>query len=408
MSVLHVIFFIGLYFSGVCCADADIKKMHRPLKILFVVGHFPAASQIFILNIMTGLIDRGHKVSIFSFHKDKKYENVHPNVDKYKLWNAVEYEHFKHGLPDCDIVFCQFGYTGQRMFATQHFAKWLRKRKVVTCFRGSDITLFTQDNPHLYDKLFNKGDLFLPVCDYFKKRLTDLGCPAQKIIVHHSAIDCTQFLFKIRIMPRDGIIRCISVSRLVEKKGIDYALMALAQVVKKYPRMHFTIVGDGPEKKYLEHLTRQLGLQDKVKFYGWAMQKEIVALLNRSHIFLLPSRTGDDGNEEGIPNALKEAMASGVIPISTWHAGNAELIDDRVSGFLVPEKNADELAKAIEYVIENPQQWESIGRSGRKKVKDEFETKKSVKRLEEIFYELLDSSKAKDALLDDDEDDYYS
>ena len=107
----------------------------------------------------------------------------------------------------------------------------------------------------------------------------------------------------------------------------------------------------------------------------------------------MPSRTGDDGNEEGIPNALKEAMASGLMAIGTWHAGNAELIEDRVSGFLVAEKNVDELAHAIEHVIKNPHLWESIGRNARKKVKDEFETKKSVKRLEEIFYHLLDSSK---------------
>ena len=106
-------------------------------------------------------------------------------------------------------------------------------------------------------------------------------------------------------------------------------------------------------------------------------------------------------------DALKEAMASGLMAIGTWHAGNSELIDDRVSGFLVAEKNVDQLANAIEYIIENPQLWEQIGRNARKKVKDEFETKKSVKKLEEIFYQLLDSSKAKDALLDDEEDDYY-
>ena len=78
-------------------------------------------------------------------------------------------------------------------------------------------------------------------------------------------------------MPKDGIIQCISVSRLVEKKGIDYALMALAKVIQKYPRMQFTIVGDGPERKYLEHVTKQLGLQDKVRFYGWAMQVRLLA-----------------------------------------------------------------------------------------------------------------------------------
>src|SRR5258708_28624688 len=81
----------------------------KPLKILFIVSHFPAPSQIFILNIITGLIDQGHKVTIFSFNKDSLID-IHPNIEKYKLLKHVTYKIFPKKLPQCDIVFCQFGY----------------------------------------------------------------------------------------------------------------------------------------------------------------------------------------------------------------------------------------------------------------------------------------------------------
>ena len=97
------------------------------------------------------------------------------------------------------------------------------------------------------------------------------------------------------------------------------------------------------------------------------------------------------GEEEGIANSLKEAMATGLISIGTFHAGTSELIEDGISGFLVHEKNSKELAQKIKYIIEHPEIWRSIGLAARKKIEDEFEIKKSVETLEKIFYQLVSS-----------------
>src|SRR6266436_5574930 len=131
----------------------------KPLKILFVVGHFPAPSQGFILNIITGLIDRGHKVTIFSLNKDPLID-VHPDIKKYNLLKVVTYKTFPKKLPCCDIVFCQFGYHGKMLASRRHLFKWLKQRKMVTCFRGSDTTSYVQQHPRIYKNLFSKGDLF--------------------------------------------------------------------------------------------------------------------------------------------------------------------------------------------------------------------------------------------------------
>ena len=374
--------------NSILHAESSVTKTARPLNILFVVGNFPAPSQIFILNIITGLIDKGHNVSIFSFRKGN-HTSVHPNIKKYKLLDRVTYGNFPYHVRNCDIVFCQFGYLGKKVFRLKKFAKWLKKKKVVVCFRGADITSHIKHDPNMYKQLFVQADLFLPVCDYFKKRLIALGCDSKKIIVHHSAIDCKQFFFRTQEKPSDRLIQIVSVCRLVKKKGIDHAIKAIALIAEKYPNIHFTIVGEGPERTYFELLIRQLKLQDKVTMCGWKSQDQVVSILDKSHIFILPSRVASDGNEEGIANAIKEAMSMGLISIATWHAGTPELIEDGKSGFLVPEKSPSRLAKAIEYIIEHPEKWKAIGIAARKKVEEEFETKKCIERLEKIFYSLV-------------------
>lgn len=360
----------------------------RPLNILFVVGHFPAPSQTFILNLMTGLSDRGHTITIFSFHKDDVL-HVHPDIKRYDLMKKVIYKKFPKILPQCDIVFCQFGYLGSKIFRMPKLSRWLTDKKVVTCLRGSDITTKIAKDPERYKKLFIKGDLFLPVCDYFKQLLIKRRCQAKKIIVHHSAIDCLQFSFKKRKCPKDGQVNIISVCRLVEKKGIKYAIEAVAQVIKKYPHVCYTIVGDGPEHDSLAQLIEKLNMQDNIHLSGWKNQEEVVAMLDQSHIFILPSVTAHDGNEEGIPNALKEAMAVGLPVIATWHAGNQELIEDGKSGFLVNQKDPIALANTIIYLIEHAEKWPSIAAEARKAVVEGFEKSKNIDQLEKIFYQLV-------------------
>src|SRR5438132_11039771 len=125
---LNITFFLFFYIT---------VHAAKPLKILFVVGHFPVSSQIFILNIMTEFIDQGHDVSIFSFHRDELVD-VHPNIEKYNLLEHVIYGPLPENLPNCDVVFCQFGYLGKMMLTKKKLVKWLKKRKMVVCFRGAD------------------------------------------------------------------------------------------------------------------------------------------------------------------------------------------------------------------------------------------------------------------------------
>ena len=121
---------------------------------------------------------------------------------------------------------------------------------------------------------------------------------------------------------------------------------------------------------------------------GWNSHDAIVKLLHKSHIFVLPSITAQNGTEEGIANALKEAMLSGLPVVTTYHGGNIELIDDR-TGLLVPQRDVDLLVKSIECLITQPEKRRTFGRAGRKKVLKMFDSKKLNQQLEHLLLGLL-------------------
>src|SRR5579862_156926 len=341
MLYLPILIFVSFAFF---CGYSLVAFEQRPLNILFVVEYFPSLSQIYILNMITGLIDRGHNISIFSFRRNND-PHMHPHIQQYNLLNRVTYIKFPQKLPDYDIVFCQFGGLGKKLLGMSQLSMWLQQRKMVVCLRGFDMMDYVNNSRHLNEWLFNKVDLFLPVCDHFKKRFIELGCPPEKVKVHHSAINCSQFFFKPRKKPVNEPIIAVFVGRLVRKKGIPFAIKAIAQLIKKNQKIRLLIVGDGPDREKLKLLIQQLKLtKQQVKLCGWKNHNEVVAILDKAHIFIHPSATYANGNEEGIANALKEAMAMGLVSIATWHAGTPELIDDNVSGFLVPEKNTNALA----------------------------------------------------------------
>lgn len=367
-------------------------QIKQSLKILFVLTYFPEAVSTAILNQITGLIDRGHNVYIYS-KQIGDIEHAHPDITRYNLINRT-YFHSRNPLNNLppnldtfDIICCQFGYRGVEFIDI--FKKQKLKAKFVTCFRGSDLSKHIKENPRKYNELFKIGDLFLPVCNFFRERLISLGCNPRKIKVQHSSIDCKKFSFKARSLGPNDTIQIITVARLTEKKGLEYAIRAIKKLLKKFPRIEYKIVGTGPLQTKLEQLIKELNLQQNIQLIGWACQDKVAALLNEAHIFIHPSITDYKGSQEGIPNALKEAMAQGMPIVSTYHAGIPELVDNDVSGFLVPEKNVSALAKKIAFLIKNPGLWKKIGLAARKKVRDEFSREKTNDQLVEIFQNLL-------------------
>jgi len=365
------------------CFSSDLHSLgaKRPCRILFVLDKFPWYTKMIIVNQMNTLIEHGHDVRIYS-RTSKQSNYIEPDIQKYNLIGRTTYETLPADLNYFDIIVCQYGGEGKRLVPILKEKNY--RGKLVTCIRGGDITSKLETEPHAYDELFQRGDLFLPVCSYFKYRLAILGCNESKIKVLHSAIDCSKFKFRERTMQPGKKIRIVSVSRLDEEKGIKYVIQAVAKLSKNYKNIEYLIVGDGKKAEYLQGVIEHYGVGKTVKLTGWYSQDQVAELLDQADLFVLPSVTAERGSQEGIPNALKEAMACGLPVISTFHAGIPELIQDNVSGFLVPERDATSLARRIEYLINNPQIWPSLGRNARAVIEQNFENKRVNQQLLEL------------------------
>jgi colanic acid/amylovoran biosynthesis glycosyltransferase len=408
------------------------------MKIAFIVDRFPAITETFILNQITGLMKRGHQVDIYAHYLDHT-ELLHSDIEKYNLlkdvrytgeipdnyivrifialnWivrnfhknpmailqtlNLVKYGRLAASLrflyfamrfidtPKYDIIHCQFGMHGIEGMKLREAG--IIQGKLITSFRGYDISWYLQRfGKDVYRKLFLQGDFFLTNCNYFRNRVIQLGCNPTKIIVHGSGVDTQRFRFKPRHRDNNEKIQLITVGRLIEKKGIEYAIKAAYQISEKHPNLEYLIIGDGEQREYLQNLINQLKISDKVQLLGWQTQQEVIQHLDKSHIFIAPSVTAADGNQDAPVNTLKEAMLMGLPVIGTNHGGIPELIQDGVSGFIVPERNESAIAHSLEYLISHPETWLNMGKAGCKFVKNNYDTEKLNDELVEIYQQQL-------------------
>ncbi len=410
------------------------------MRIAFIVIRFPVLSEKFIVNQITGLIDRGHEVDIYTriwgdvskVHSDvEKYQLLdrtyllQPRIPKNIFWRAIKgivllstnfykdpllvlrsLDFFKYGkqalslrllyrvIPllkkSYDIVHCQFGTASDLGIEFQNLTA--PQSKLITTFRGYDISYILQEKgDRVYDRLWKTGDLFLANCEFFKQRVIELGGSSQKTFVHRSGLDCNKFIFTPRHPSPDGKVRIVTTGRLVEKKGIEYAIHAVAKQAKIYPNIEYNIIGDGELKADLIQLIQKLNIGDIVKLLGWKNEQEIIEILDRCHIFIAPSVSAKDGNQDAPINVLKEAMAMGLPVISTYHGGIPELVEDGLSGFLVPERDADAIAEKLNYLIEHPEVWHSMGKAGRTRVEEKYDLNKLNDELVKIYQQLLNS-----------------
>ena len=219
--------------------------------------------------------------------------------------------------------------------------------------------------------------------------LIHLGCAKEKIRIHRTGIPLDEIPFQPRQWPTDGCWRLLQAGRLIEKKGIETTLRAFAQFAARHPESSLTITGDGPLRGELEKIARDLNIATRVNFTGFLSQPQLRELFQRSHIFLHPSETGPDGNQEGVPNSMLEAMASGLPVFATTHGGIPEAIENGLSGILVPERDANALALALLLAADKSEQLSALAQRGAESVAEKFEQGAQVRKLEEIYFEAM-------------------
>lgn len=399
------------------------------MRIAVVVDRFPVLSETFVLGQIVGLVDRGHDVDIVPTRPGGD-ALAHKDVDRYRLrervvltwpsaavrlrqaprafWrvlrrrgvrafaalDAVRYGRdawslrLLHAADAClergayDAVLCHFG-------PTARFAQALRDARaldgpIAAVFHGWDLSQFLRRaGAHPYARLFAAGERFLPISERWAGRLRALGCPPARIVVHHMGVDPARLPFDVRTLSPGEPLRLVSVARLVEKKGIEFGIRAVAAYARTpgARALDYRIVGDGPLKPALSDLARELGVPDVVTFVGPRTHEGVVEELTRAHVLIAPSVVSADGDEEGIPVVLMEALATGLPVIATAHSGIPELVDDGVSGILVDERDPAALAGAIARLVADVGAWADMGRRGRRRIEADYDVRRLNDRL---------------------------
>lgn len=262
---------------------------------------------------------------------------------------------------------------------------------VIVSFHGADAQLNTQ-GAYYADRarrVLERAKLVFARSESLLERLAEFGCNPRKLRLHRTGLPLDEIEFHPRTPPPQGAWRFVQACRLIEKKGLSVTLRAFASFVRQNPAAHLTIAGDGPLLERLQTEARALGIAQQVNFAGFLSQEKLRELFVRSHIFLHPSETGADGNQEGVPNSMLEAMAIGLPIFATCHGGIPEAIEHGVSGVLVAEGDAKNLARALLHYGEHPEMLDALALLGRKSVEEKFEQRAQARRLEDYYFEAM-------------------
>lgn len=280
-----------------------------------------------------------------------------------------------------DLAHCHYGDVG----LADAGAARLWRAPLVVSFYGYDCSSFVRERgAAVFAPLFASADRILALGETMRARLEALGAPRDRLAIQPLGVDPGVFA------PAHGppaARRLLTVARLVPKKGIDVALRAVALLAPQFPDLRYEIVGDGPLRQELEALAGRLGIARLVEFAGMRSQEEVRRALGRASLFVLPSRTAPDGDEEGTPTVLLEAASAGVPVVSTRHAGIPDVVADGETGFLVEESDAEALSARLRDLLTEGELRARMGRAARSRVLREHDTALLSARLERHYEE---------------------
>jgi len=388
------------------------------VNILYYLDWFPKLSQSFILNEIHYLAQNGHNVAVFSLNEpDTDVEHDELNdidvevayADKPSVTSVPKT--LARSIFDSRVSYEPFFLHPRRRFGTRfltkqcldfieklpysidhihsHFARW---NKVPAALVADAIGATSSLTTHAYDLYASPDEEVLKItCDSFdsvftiseyNKRFIDVEIdPDATVEVVRMGIRTEKF------QPTETMDepRFLTIARFVEKKGIEYALHAVAAVVDDYPELDYRIIGSGPRKQRYQEIIAEEGIEDNVVFLGSVSDDQLVDELDRAKAFLLPCVVAKDGDRDGIPVVLMEAMAMETPVISTPVSGIPELITHEKDGLLCFERSISDIEGAIERCFEKSDERTRMGQMARDTVTDKHATDVVAAPLEDFF-----------------------
>jgi colanic acid/amylovoran biosynthesis glycosyltransferase len=284
---------------------------------------------------------------------------------------------------NAELLHVYFGHIAVRLLPL--IEQW-RKPSIVS-FHGADVLVDMHKPAHrrATEEMLAAVKRVLVRSESLRKAVVELGCAPEKIEIQRTGVPLEDFAFRERSAPPNGLWRLLQACRLIEKKGLLTTLRAFAKFHQVFPESALTIAGEGPQLQELQALARELGIASAVSFPGFVSQHELRDLFYSSQMFLHPSQTARDGNQEGVPNSMLEAMATGLPVFATEHGGIPEAVEKGAGGILVQERDDGALANAMISAAKTPGKLAIMGHVASEQVARNFAQCEQTRRLEEVY-----------------------
>lgn len=290
---------------------------------------------------------------------------------------------------------------GDRGWCNIDLVRKLGARHVVTYY-GYDVGRLPRVEPvwrTRYAELFGSAHLFLCEGPFMARSLVELGCPREKIKVHHLGVNIGSIGVAPRLWQPGTPLRVLLAGSFVEKKGLPYAVAALGRIACRV-ELEISIVGDADskpehqlEKSRILAAVEAAGLGPRAKFFGYCTYEKLLATAQRCHVLVAPSVTASDGDSEGgAPVTIIEMAASGMPVVSTRHCDIPEVLEDGVSGLLAEERDVDGLTEKLNWLIDHPDAWQPLIRAARRRIEAEFDATIQGRRLASCYDQVVDGS----------------
>lgn len=226
--------------------------------------------------------------------------------------------------------------------------------------------------------------------NFAKNQYTDLGGEEGRYFVIPQGIDTSLWRYSPTLPAEGEPLQLLTVGRLVTEKGHAYVIDAVAELLKQGQRIHYHIVGRGPEETRLRQQVAKLGITDNVTIHGALINEPLKALYRSCHIFILPSLSGNGETwEETQGVVIQEAQASGLIVVGTKTGGIPECIDDAHNGFLIPDRNSDALVQVVHQIMDNMDSWKKWHENGKTHVEKTYHVSVIGKRFAQAYRQIL-------------------
>jgi len=280
------------------------------------------------------------------------------------------------------LVHIYFGTEAARLLS------WMPRAGVpiVVSFHGADVSESLSDRE--LQSVCRHATLLLHRSVSLREALLQRGAPASKLRANPTGVPVPEEISSIELSAGKPL-KVLQACRFIEKKGIDVVLESMKVLIDRGIDARLTLAGDGPQRSGLEALARRLGIGSRVRWTGFLSPDQLAEEYRSHDLFLHPSRETGDGDREGIPNSLLEAMSHGRLVLGTRHSGIPEVVQDGSNGLLVDRADPLNVADAIEKIVSNPGHAKSLAIAARRTVIEKFSTEASIRQLETCYREAI-------------------